>query len=88
LGVALDEEDGMPSYSIAEFKMHFSSLVNRALAGEEVIVTRNNRPLLKLVPIESLSTRRIPGSARGRVNIAVDFDATPQDFAEYTDLRT
>ncbi len=74
----------MPRYNIAEFKAHLSSLVNRALAGEEVIVARDNRPLLKLVPIESPPARRKPGSARDRVKVAADFDATPEDFAEYT----
>ena len=74
----------MPRYNIAEFKAHLSNLVNRALAGEEVIVARDNRPLLKLVPIESPTARRKPGSARNMVKVAADFDATPQDFTEYT----
>ena len=74
----------MPTYNISEFKAHLSSLVNRALAGEEVIVTRNNRPLLKLVPIKSPSGKRTPGSARDRVKVASDFDSTPRDFAKYT----
>ena len=74
----------MPNYNIAEFKAHLSNLVNRALAGEEVIVARDNRPLLKLVPIESAPARRQPGSARDVVKVADDFDATPLDFAEYT----
>jgi prevent-host-death family protein len=74
----------MPRYNIAEFKAQLSSLVNRALAGEEVIVARDNRPLLKLVPIESAPSKRTPGSARGRVKLAEDFDDLPDDFAEYT----
>jgi prevent-host-death family protein len=74
----------MPKYNIAEFKAHLSSLVNRALAGEEVIVARDNRPLLRLVPIESPQTKRTPGSARDVVKVAADFDATPEDFADFT----
>jgi prevent-host-death family protein len=74
----------MPKYNIAEFKAHLSHLVNRALAGEEVIVVRDNRSLLKLVPIESPPARRQPGSAWGLVKMAAGFDETPQDFAEYT----
>jgi hypothetical protein len=30
------------------------------------------------------SGRRVPGSARDRVKVADDFDATPHDFEEYT----
>lgn len=74
----------MPTYNIAEFKAHLATLINRALAGEEVIVARDNRPLVKLVPIESRSGRRMPGSARDVVKIADDFDVTPRDFAGYT----
>ena len=74
----------MAKYNIAEFKAQLSSLVNRALAGEEVIVARDNKPLLKLVPLESAPTRRKPGSARNRVKVAADFDETPKDFKEYT----
>jgi prevent-host-death family protein len=74
----------MAKYNIAEFKAHLSNLVNRALAGEEVIVARDNKPLLKLVPIESAPARRKPGSARGLVKLTADFDATPSDFDEYT----
>ena len=74
----------MPSYNIAEFKAHLSDLVNRALAGEEVIVARDHRPLLKLVPVESHPAKRKAGSARGRVKVAKNFDETPDDFAEYT----
>ena len=74
----------MPRYNIAEFKAHLSSLVNRALAGEEVIVSRDNRPLLKLVPIESPATKRTPGSARDVVKVADDFDAPLDDFIDYT----
>ena len=74
----------MPRYNIAEFKAHLSSLVNRALAGEEVIVSRDNKPLLKLVPVESPAGKRSPGSARNLVKIATDFDEPLDDFAEYT----
>jgi hypothetical protein len=33
---------------------------------------------------ETRSGRRVPGSARDRVKVADDFDATPDDFEEYT----
>jgi prevent-host-death family protein len=78
------EDRRMPTYNIAELKAHLSNLVNRALAGEEVIVARDNRPLLKLVPIESPPAKRKPGSARNLVKVAADFDATPPDLVEYT----
>ena len=34
-----------------EAKTHLSELVARAEAGEEVIITRHNKPVAKLVPV-------------------------------------
>ncbi len=73
----------MSQYNIAEAKSHFSELVQRAMLGEEVIIARGNKPVLKLVPIRATGRRRSPGSAKGEVRLAPDFDATPEDFAEY-----
>jgi antitoxin (DNA-binding transcriptional repressor) of toxin-antitoxin stability system len=52
--------------------------------GEEIIIARDNKPLLRLVPIEPLQRARQPGSGKGQLlHMADDFDATPDDFAEY-----
>ena len=72
-------------YNVAEAKAHFSELVRRASQGEEIIIARDNHPVVKLVPVASAPGRRKPGSARGLiVHMATDFDATPDDFADYT----
>ena len=68
-------------YNVAEAKAHFSTLVREALQGEEVIIARDNKPLLKLVPIAVQS--RTPGSAKGQIAMADDFDRTPDDFSDY-----
>lgn len=73
----------MAQFNIAEAKAHFSALVQRALMGEEVIIARDNKPVLRLVPVKEQQQRRSPGTARGEVWIAPDFDATPEDFGEY-----
>jgi prevent-host-death family protein len=70
--------------NIAEAKARFSELVQRALAGEEVVIARDNKPLLRLTPLQPVGERRQPGSARALIQrIAPDFDATPEDFADY-----
>jgi prevent-host-death family protein len=69
-------------YNVAEAKAHFSTLVRKALQGEEVVIARDNKPLLRLVPVGVQS--RAPGSAKGRVRVADDFDAPLGDFADYT----
>jgi len=70
-------------YNVAEAKAHFSTLVRRAAQGEEVIIARDNKPLVKLVPVGVQS--RMPGSAKGLVTIASDFDAPLADFADYVE---
>jgi len=71
----------MAQFNIATVKARLSELVDRALAGDEIIVARDNKPLLKLVPVDTAHRR--PGSAKGRVRIAKDFDAPLDDFKDY-----
>jgi prevent-host-death family protein len=84
--VIYDDHGGtrMAQYNIAEAKARFSELVQKALSGEEVIIARDNKPLLRIVALESRRKRRKPGSAKGLVWISPDFDETPDDFGEYT----
>ena len=59
----------MTQFNIAEAKTHFSQLVQKALSGEDVVIARDNKPLLKLVPLDSAKKRRQPGSAKGLIFI-------------------
>ena len=66
-------------------KTHFSRLVERAIAGEEVVIARDGVPLLTLEPLPRGAQARTPGLSRGRGRIADDFDApldpqTSRDF--------
>jgi prevent-host-death family protein len=73
----------MARYNIAKAKARLSELVDKAMAGEEVIIARDNKPLLKLVPVNDRSKPLKPGSARGQIWMAEDFDAPLDDFNEY-----
>ncbi|MFH1604777.1 MAG: type II toxin-antitoxin system prevent-host-death family antitoxin [Pseudomonadota bacterium] len=73
----------MSKFNIAQAKAHFSELVQKAMLGEEVIIAKDNTPVVKLVPLFPPEQSRKPGSAKGRVWMAPDFDATPEDFQEY-----
>lgn len=52
--------------NIHEAKTHLSRLVDRAHAGEEIILAKSGKPYAKLVPYEALGGRR-PGVAEGRL---------------------
>lgn len=73
----------MTQVNIAEAKARFSELVKMAICGEEVVIARDNKPLLKLVPLTAGAAPRKPGGARGKIWMAPDFDETPAEFEEY-----
>jgi prevent-host-death family protein len=74
----------MDAVSIHEAKTHFSRLIARAEAGEEIIVRRGPTPVAKIVAYRVPSTPRTPGALKGQININADFDETPPEFADYT----
>ena len=47
------------SIGLFEAKTHFSELVARAEAGDEVIITRHNKPVAKLVPMSEVSPQQL-----------------------------
>jgi prevent-host-death family protein len=73
----------MTQVNIAQAKARFSELVQKAISGEEVVIARDNKPLLKLVPLTAKAKPRTPGGARGKIWMAPDFDETPADFKDY-----
>ncbi len=61
--------------NIQDAKTHLSRLVDRAAAGEEIVVARNGRPVARLVALEPPRAPRRGGWARGQIRIGDDFDA-------------
>jgi prevent-host-death family protein len=61
--------------NIHEAKTHFSKLLTRVRAGEEIIIAKAGKPVARLIPIGQISKNRIPGSAKSKVVVAEDFDA-------------
>jgi prevent-host-death family protein len=61
-------------------KTSLSRLVERALSGEEVIIARNGKPLVKLVPVPQERKPRVPGRYKGQIWIAPDcFDPMSEE---------
>jgi len=67
-------------HKLADVKAHFSEMVQRAMLGESVVVTKENRPVVRIVAIKP--PQRMPGTGKG-VWMAPDFDTPLKDFAEY-----
>jgi prevent-host-death family protein len=67
--------------NIHEAKSQLSKLVDRALKGEEVIIARAGKPMVRLVPVRDSESPRKGGQWKGKIRIAEDFDALPDDVA-------
>jgi prevent-host-death family protein len=65
--------------NIHEAKTHLSRLLEQALAGDEVIIKKAGRPLVRLTPVEAAPSPRRLGTAKGQIFIADDFDAPLSD---------
>ncbi len=67
--------------NIHEARTHFSKLIERVMQGEEITIAKEGRPVARLVPVKPTKQTRQPGSARSRVVVAPDFDASlPEDL--------
>ncbi|AFZ37508.1 prevent-host-death family protein [Stanieria cyanosphaera PCC 7437] len=60
--------------NIHEAKTHLSRLIELVIAGEEVIIAKAGKPLVKLIPYEATKQPRTPGSWEGKVIMSDDFD--------------
>ena len=72
----------MQLIDITHAQTQLPRLMQIALQGEEIIITRNNQPILKLSQISSAPKRRQRGSAKGQIKIATDFNVPLEDFQE------
>jgi len=74
----------MAQVTVHEAKTHLSRLIQRALAGEEIIIARGQQPLVKLVALPEARRQRRIGHARGVIlSMADDFDEPLDEFADY-----
>jgi prevent-host-death family protein len=73
----------MTQVGMHEAKTKLSQLVERAEAGEDIVIARNGTPVARLVPIvRPADFASIRGVFRGQVEIADDFDELPEDIAD------
>ena len=56
-------------------KTHLSRLIERAAAGEEIIIARAGKPVARLARLAEPRVRRRPGLLKGRLRVGEDFDA-------------
>lgn len=74
---------GVPAVDLNQASTELREIVEQAARSGEVVLTRGGEAVAKVVPLRQPRAPRRPGSARGLVHMAEDFDATPEDFSDY-----
>lgn len=65
----------MEIVNIYEAKTRLSQLVDKAVAGEDVVVSRNGKPLVRITRLDSSKRPIRFGVLKGKIRIGKDFDA-------------
>lgn len=65
----------MKTINIHAAKTHLSHLIEEAMAGEEIIISKAGKPMVRLEPVKKKSIRGTLGMWKGKAWISDDFDA-------------
>jgi prevent-host-death family protein len=63
----------METITIHKAKTELSRLIEKACRGEEIVIARGKKPVVRLVAIEDKTGRRKPGILRGKLKVGPEF---------------
>jgi prevent-host-death family protein len=70
--------------NIHEAKTHFSRLLERVNRGEEIVIAKAGKPVARIVPYEVKPSMRVPGTAKGKIQIGKNFeDPLPKNLLKF-----
>lgn len=72
----------MQTVNMHEAKSHLSALVQAVLDGEDVVIAKAGRPVVRLVQFQEIRAPRAPGRLKGQIRMADDFDAVDDEIAD------
>ena len=61
--------------NIHDAKTHFSRIINQVLQGDDIVIARDGKPLIRLIPYSEEANVRRGGQLKGLIEISDDFDA-------------
>jgi prevent-host-death family protein len=71
----------MEQVNIHHAKTHLSELLTRAVMGEDIVIAKAGKPLVRLVPIDRPQQNRVLGRDKGLFTVPEDFDEPlPEDI--------
>jgi prevent-host-death family protein len=72
----------MQTVNMHEAKSQLSALVQAVLDGEDVVIAKAGRPVVRLVQFQEVQAPREPGRLKGQIRMADDFDAIDDGIAD------
>ena len=69
----------MKTVNLHTAKTHLSRLVEDAVAGQDVVIAKSGKPMVRLVPVTIRARRTGFGTLRGKIQISEDFDSPLPD---------
>jgi len=63
----------MRQVTVHEAKTNLSKLIKKACNGEEIIIARGKKPLVRLFPLRTAKGRRQPGALKGKLHVGPEF---------------
>jgi prevent-host-death family protein len=75
----------MAVFDIEDAKRDLSRLLDDALAGREVVISRDGAEVVRLTPVLVRTQRgpRIPGRSKGKIWIGPDFEMSDDEIADW-----
>ncbi len=73
----------MIQIDLYQAREQFLEIIEQVLRGEEVVIKRDQQPLVKMTAVKGGKVKRQFGSAKGMIVIAHDFDQPLDDFRDY-----
>lgn len=69
----------MRTVNMHEAKTHLSQLVEKAAGGEPFVIAKAGRPMVKVIPLEEMTTPQRLGFMAGQIRVPDDFDRMGED---------
>jgi prevent-host-death family protein len=79
----LKKERTMQTIELEQVHQQLTELIERAARGEDIIITKDQMPIVKLISVKPGQRQRRLDTAKGQIVMADDFDAPLEDFEEY-----
>jgi antitoxin (DNA-binding transcriptional repressor) of toxin-antitoxin stability system len=76
-------EDAMQTVTLEEAQSHLAEIIDRLGPGDEVVVTRDDRPVARIRSERPAGPTPVPGRCRGMLTVVTEDDEHLRDFSEY-----